>query len=126
MFEYDTDEVQRDAERLLEKMTGKKCQSMLSMLSYVDEDGESGCKVIMKLVAKDPADLGRMIGSSVINIHHLVDKISNDIRAQFGDELADEFLKILQEDVEKRCVSKNQRLKQLTQIMSVPKPDETT
>lgn len=118
MFEYDTEEVQRDAERLLEKMTGRRCQSMLAMLSYVDEEDESGCKIIMKLVAKSPRDVGRMIGSSVINLTHLISKMDRDIRAQFGDEIAEDFLKALQEDVEKRRDSDHQRLKQMTQIMT--------
>lgn len=126
MFPYDLNEVQQDAQRLVEKMVGEKCRSTCAILPYVvREDGGRGCKIIFQIGADDVADAGRMLGAAVANMAQVVIKIREDIRVQLGDEAAEEFMKALVNDVDNVAKGNDGGvLKQMTSIMTGDKTRE--
>ena len=126
MFPYDPNEVQQDAQRLVEKMVGEKCRSTCAILPYVvSEDGGRGCKIIFQIGADGVADAGRMLGAAVANMAQVVIKIREDIRVQLGDEAAEEFMKALVNDVDNVAKGNDGGvLKQMTSIMTGGKTRE--
>lgn len=121
MFPYDTNEVQKDASDLLKKMTGRECPSSLSILTYVDDHDERGCKVIFQCAAQDVVTIGRMISAGVLNMGNVVNQVYESIRIQLGDEAAKEFLEALSNDVKESAGSG--ALKQVTELMVHPKDE---
>ena len=111
---YNPKECADEARALCEKMNGKKCSAVLSVMAYEDESEENGCKLLFSGEIDDESPgaekmvekMSKIYGVATLNIRSSVENMARAIAKQGGPEAEASFRKKLADFIsanEKTC-----------------------
>lgn len=102
---YDPKECAAEARALCEKMAGRKCDAVLAVLAYQDENREDGCKLLFAGDMEDGPEfaerMAKIYGVATLNIRSSIENMARAIAKQGGPGEEASFRKKLDEFIRK-------------------------